>query len=356
MKLPIFIVFVLSIVFYKPMLSQVPNEFYYVNALTFASNSKVTKIIQDDYTGDYIVAGIYQGSINLNPNSNTVTHTGAGALCSYIAMYDMYGEYLWSISLEGSTGSDTTYIKSIDVDTEGYIYAVGYYTNSLKTSYPATSVPHLNKVASQSEGFVARINPYNPMDNKQFLIPVGNTTSGIRTYVNDCKYVYNEAYPILILGGKFKGNNMDLNLDAGITSLYSSASFSGFVTAITADSAHATNTTFTPNIISTTTTFSNISIEKLSIPRYVLASSDTIRFAAVYSGTTTSPSFTSTGGNDILLGAIEVSFSTYGPDTLNPILSYYGSIGGNGNDDIDDMIWDPKNNHVLIAGNYNGLI
>lgn len=336
------------------MLSQVPSEFYYVNALTSTSNSKVTKIIQDDYTGDYIVAGIYQGGINLDPNSNTVTHTGTGALCSYIAMYDMYGEYLWSISLEGSSGSDTTYIKSIDVDDEGYIYAVGYYTNSLITSYPATSVPHLNKLAIQSEGFVARINPYNSMDTKQFLIPVGNTTSSIGTYVNDCKYAYNETRPTLILGGKFKGNNIDLNLDNSYTSLYSStSSFSAFITAITADSAHTTSTGHVPNVIGTITS-TNISIEKLSIPRYASSSSDTIRFAAVYSGTTISPSFTSTGNDDILLGAIKVDLSIDGPDSLNPISLHYGSIGGSGNDGIDDMIWDPKNNHVLIAGNYNG--
>lgn len=84
----------------KTGFSQVPSEFYYVNALKSSTNGEVVKVIQDDITGDYIVVGKYRGgSIALDPAYITPTYTASGIVNSYVAMYDVDGNYLWSISL-----------------------------------------------------------------------------------------------------------------------------------------------------------------------------------------------------------------------------------------------------------------
>jgi hypothetical protein len=340
---------------YKPVFSQVPNEFYYVNALKSVSKSEVVKIIQDEFTGDYIVAGRYRNTINLDPTSSTPTHSGMGSMVSYIAKYDIFGDYIWSISLHGNAGTDTVSIKSIDVGIDGYIYAVGYYTNSLQTSYPATFVPNLTKTASQAEGFVARINPYQENDLSQFMLPLGNATSGIKTYINDCKYVHTLACPLLVLCGEFIGDNIDINLDNTKTNIFSSpfGTYSGFITSIHAIN-RTTSSAFMPLVLHGNTTGNNISIEKLCIPKHNFNPTfDTLNFAGVYNGTTnTTPSFTSLGNTDILLGTTLIIFVGVGPDLISVL--GYGSIGSPGADGVSDMIINIPNEKIFLSGYFNG--
>jgi hypothetical protein len=339
-------------------IAQIPNEFYYVNTLKSTSGSEVVKVIQDEFTGDFVVAGTYRGSVNLDPNSASITHSGTGNLVSYIAKYDMFGDYLWSISLDGTNGSDTVCIKSIDVGADGYIYAVGYYTNALKTSYPATTLPHLNRTASQAEGFVARINPFDNIGPGQFILPLGNGTTGVRTYVNDCKYVLaNSLYPVLILGGKFMGTSLDLNLDDSNTSPVSSTgptTYSGFITAISATANHTTGSTFSPLVVSGSMSGYHASIDKLCMPKFV-GNSDTLNFAGTYNGTTsTSPALTSIGDTDILLGVSLMNFGITGPEGISEL--DYKSIGSAGQDGVNTMIVNEGATKIFLSGYFNGTI
>jgi len=336
-------------------IAQIPNEFYYVNTLKSTSGSEVVKVIQDEFTGDFVVAGTYRGDVNLDPNSASITHSGAGSLVSYIAKYDMFGDYLWSISLHGTTASDTVCIKSIDVGLDGYIYAVGYYTNALKTSYPATKLPHLNKIASQAEGFVLRINPFDDMDTGQFSLPVGNGTNGVRTYVNDCKYVLaNSLHPVLILGGKFMGTNLDLNLDSSLMSSNSTtpSTYSGFITAISATASHTTGSSFIPRVVNGS---DNVSIDKLCMPKFVGAT-DTLNFAGTYNDTltSTSPVLTSIGDTDILLGVSIMSFGPGGPENIS--VPEYKSIGSADKDGVNAMIVNEDATKIFLSGYFNGTI
>jgi hypothetical protein len=120
--------------------AQNPNEFYFVNALKSSSKSEVTKVIQDDITGNFVLAGTYSGNLHLNPQQPTlVTHSiGTSITASFIALYDETGKYLWSISVNPSSG-DTAIVTSIDVDHEGLIYAVGYYSSASLTLYSLKS-------------------------------------------------------------------------------------------------------------------------------------------------------------------------------------------------------------------------
>jgi len=106
MKKNPFLLLFLLLFFGISAVAQNPNEFYFVNALKSSSKSEVTKVIQDDITGNFVLAGTYSGDLHLNPQRTSLfthtTGTSTSITASFIALYDETGKYLWSMSVNPS--------------------------------------------------------------------------------------------------------------------------------------------------------------------------------------------------------------------------------------------------------------
>ena len=348
--------------------AQNPNEFYYVNALKSSSKSEITKIIQDDYTGKFLIAGIYGGNLYLDPERpGLLTHaTSSSNTASFIALYDETGKYLWSISVNPSSG-DTAIVTSIDVDHEGLIYAVGYYSSASLTLSPnisiiTSAIP--SSSSAQRTGFVMRVNPNDQNDMGQYFLPINDTNLGSRVEPKDCKFIYIGESPTVTISGAFRGTSVDLNLDNTNTNFFTSlaGTYSGFMTSLAAGGTIAAGSYAPALVISGSTAGEHVSIDKIAIRHKYSPSgfsNDTLYFGGTFTNATSSiittsgsPSLTAAGVQDIMLGRAIIKLNGILPDTLH-ILNV-GSIGSTGQDLLGDIKVSPDKSKVAVVGSYDG--
>ena len=73
-----------------------------------------------DGSGNVVVGGAYDGSVDFNPGSGTATLPTIGG--GFITKLNSSGGLVWARALESS---GTTFVYGLDVDTAGSIYATG---------------------------------------------------------------------------------------------------------------------------------------------------------------------------------------------------------------------------------------
>jgi PKD repeat protein len=105
-----------------------------------ATKEKVTALDVDN-NGTLIVAGMFTGTIDLDPTNASLAYTSSLDSNAYIASYTSLGGLLWANQIKGMV-----YFKGIKFDNLGNIYATGYYTgavyfdvNNFPSSYQAAS-------------------------------------------------------------------------------------------------------------------------------------------------------------------------------------------------------------------------
>jgi len=74
--------------------------------------------------GNIIVGGSYQGTMDANPGSGTFTITSAGSYDSYVSQFTPAGLFISSTSLGGT---EQDFLRQLEVDNAGNIYAAGYF-------------------------------------------------------------------------------------------------------------------------------------------------------------------------------------------------------------------------------------
>lgn len=115
--------------------------------------------------GDFITAGAFQGTADLNPGGLIDNHTSSGGSDCYVQRLDMYGNYMWAVSFGGS-GTDK--IVSIDVDDAGNILVAGYFENSIDLDPGPLTNTHTS--AGDRDMFVQK---FDPNGNLLFAFSLG---------------------------------------------------------------------------------------------------------------------------------------------------------------------------------------
>ena len=90
------------------------------------SNFAGGKTVTTDASGNVLIGGFFQGTIDLDPGAGSATFTSAGDDGCIIKL-NSSGGYVWSRTL-GSTGQDI--INDIKTDASGNVYSTGYYFES----------------------------------------------------------------------------------------------------------------------------------------------------------------------------------------------------------------------------------
>ncbi len=122
---------------------------------SFGSNTYDGSYAVDiDNNEDVIITGFYSGTTDFNP-APTVTNnlTAVGNSEGFIAKYNKQGNYIWAVSLEGSTGS-YTYGRSVKVDQSGNIFISGSFTGVVDFN-PGGGTNYLN--SNQGSFFILKL-------------------------------------------------------------------------------------------------------------------------------------------------------------------------------------------------------
>jgi len=106
--------------------------------------------LQVGSNGNIIVSGTYQGTIDANPGPGTFTLTSAGTYDSYVSQFTPNGIFISSTTL-GGTGGD--FLRQLEVDDSGNIYAGGYFSGS--GQYGSQTLTS----AGSSDQFLVKMNP-----------------------------------------------------------------------------------------------------------------------------------------------------------------------------------------------------
>lgn len=105
-----------------------------------------THTVTADHTGYIYMAGLFEGSIDFDPDvTESTTLTSSGGQESFEAKYDRDGNLMWAI---GYGGSGLDIVRSIDVDADGDVYAAGFFQGAAHDFDFSASVDQLTSAGS----------------------------------------------------------------------------------------------------------------------------------------------------------------------------------------------------------------
>ncbi|MCE2835377.1 MAG: SBBP repeat-containing protein, partial [Chitinophagaceae bacterium] len=92
------------------------------------TNGDVGRSVAVDGSGNVLVTGYFQGTVDFDPGPGTSNLTSAGSSDIYLAKYDASGNYVWAKRM-GSTSQD--YVQSIAVDGSGNMLLTGSFQGTV---------------------------------------------------------------------------------------------------------------------------------------------------------------------------------------------------------------------------------
>ena len=131
------------------------GNFIWVKSFSSSSNSEILKSIVIDNSGDVIISGNHEGTMDYDPGPGVENHTSSGSHDdAFIIKLDASGQYVWGKQY----GCDSFDLNSaMKKDLNGEIIGCGYYTNTLNFTIPSPMVS-LNS-AGNSDGYTFKIQP-----------------------------------------------------------------------------------------------------------------------------------------------------------------------------------------------------
>jgi hypothetical protein len=115
-----------------------------------ASASSATTSITLDGSGNIIVGGTYLGTVDFNPGGGTTNLPTIGG--GFIAKLTSSGGLAWAKALESSS---TTFVRGLDTDAAGNIYASGTFSGTIDLDPGAGSVSRTT--AGQNDIYVVKL-------------------------------------------------------------------------------------------------------------------------------------------------------------------------------------------------------
>jgi Secretion system C-terminal sorting domain/Beta-propeller repeat len=176
--------------------------------------------ITTDLSGNIIVAGSFNGMIDVNPDPGITTMlTSLGAAEGFILKLNPNGDYLWSQQI-GNTGGDV--VNSVTTDLSGNVFATGSFsaTVDFDGSAATTNVTSLG----QSDVFVLKLSSTGTF---VFVKTFGGTTTEIGNAIQiDCAgNIYTTGY----FGNGAAGATADFDPGAGTVTLSSKGGSDVFI-------------------------------------------------------------------------------------------------------------------------------
>ncbi len=136
------------------------------------------KAIATDSSNNVYVAGLFQNTINVNPDGAAVNMSASGAsVDTVIAKYNSNGDYQWSTHI---SGLGTKVPHGVLADSSGNVYVTGYFGQSGAVAGPGNNATFdptgtiAGRTVSSQGGFDAYVAKYNTSGVFQWAIGLGN--------------------------------------------------------------------------------------------------------------------------------------------------------------------------------------
>ena len=81
-----------------------------------------------DGAGNIYVAGTFEGTIDLDPDTGIDSHTASGSNATYIVSFDSSGIFRWGGAWGGQRDGE---VNGIDVDSSNNLYIAGWFQDTV---------------------------------------------------------------------------------------------------------------------------------------------------------------------------------------------------------------------------------
>lgn len=122
-----------------------------------------------DSFGNIYTTGIYEGTVDFDPNGGIVNSTSLGSSDIFISKLDGAGNYLWSKSVGGSLADGGV---SATTDALGNVYVTGFY-NGVADFDPSVGITNLISTG----GYDIFITKFDAIGNLQWVNSMGGTST-----------------------------------------------------------------------------------------------------------------------------------------------------------------------------------
>jgi hypothetical protein len=195
------------------------NGLVWLNGVRDDNSSYIVneKVIENDYSGNILVGGSFQGNINANPTSNSMISLPPSRTASYVVKYSATGEHLW---MNYVRGSGSCAVKAMTFDKNNNLYVAGSF--SLKAFFDPNGLNDTLTASGSDDIYIAK---FDSLGNYKWAFNLGgnSATSGYDLAVK-LKCVNDRIYLI----GNFFGT-VDFNPSAASNTLVSVGGMNDFV-------------------------------------------------------------------------------------------------------------------------------
>ena len=182
--------------------------------------------VECDASGNVILVGYFEGTVDLDPNAGVNSVTTQGASDLYVMKLSPEGETLWMHEITGATDEST---GGLSVTSTGHIYVSGGFngTTNFSSSVSLTS-------AGENDAYVMKLNPDGTLN---WVKQIGGTSFDyawdLDTYTNGD----------VVLAGRFR-DVVDFNPGSGTANATSAGTNDGFVLKLNSTGDYVWHNTF----------------------------------------------------------------------------------------------------------------
>lgn len=126
-----------------------------------------------DKNNNHIVAALFQGSININPQGTTML-TSSGQVECVVAKYAPNGALVWGIRMGGAMSTDVPH--GVETDANGNVYVTGYFGSEADGNPRSADFnPTGGGTLRSQSGFDAFLAKYDANGRYQWALGLGNS-------------------------------------------------------------------------------------------------------------------------------------------------------------------------------------
>ncbi len=158
-----------------------------------------------DSDGAVYVGGAFQGAnVNFNPGGSDLKSSNSGSADAFLTKWNADGSYGWTKTWGGSGTFTSDLVRSLEVDDDGNVYAMGYFSN------PSVNFNPDGSDVQSSSGYDIFLTKWNANGSYGWTKKIGGTSN---------EYAYDMAYHdnALFISGVFTSASVNFNPDGSDT-------------------------------------------------------------------------------------------------------------------------------------------
>lgn len=196
-----------TLLFGNQSFSQIVAAYKWSGSLSGTGN-EYPECMKTDQSGNVLLSGRFDGTIDLNPGSGYTSKTAAGSSDCFLIKLNSSGSYQWGLTF-GGTGTDR--INSHSIDAAGNIIVTGYFSSTVDFD-PGTTTNSITAV-SGTDFFISKFDANgNYLWTKTFGDLNTDYAYGVATDASNNIYV----------SGEFSSDSLDMDPGAGTFMVYNS--------------------------------------------------------------------------------------------------------------------------------------